>query len=279
MNFVLVCMGNIQEYILDNIRQLTRLNHDNIWVLTNTVFFDNFSQYKDNIKLISIESLQDSFHYDEKNHLDKQFRNGFWTFTSQRFFYIYEFMCSHDITNVIHLENDVLIYYNCTQIRDSFDPSYIYIPFDTYTRNIASIVYIPSANVLKPVLERYDFHKNDMENFSHIMRSTGLIQPLPIFIDSNINIVYRFITTNYDRFHGFIFDAAAMGQYLGGVDPRNISGDTVGFVNETCIIKYNQYSFVWDTINDIKRPFIIVDGNKIPIFNLHVHSKNLVRLM
>ena len=279
MNVVLVCIGNFQEYILDNIRQLIRLKHENIWVLTDTVFFEKFSEYKDNIKLIAVESLEDSLRFGEKNRYEKQFRNGFWTFVSQRFFYIYEFMRTHNVTNVIHIENDVLIYYNCLQISKHFDSSYIYMPFDTYSRNVASIVYIHSADIFKTVLEKYDFSKNDMENFSHIMRSTGLIQPLPIFVDSNINIEHKFITTNYNRFNGFIFDAAAMGQYLGGVDPRNISGDTVGFVNVECAIKYNQYYFVWDDVDNIKRPFIIVDGNKIPIFNLHIHSKNLVRFM
>ena len=30
-----------------------------------------------------------------------------------------------------------------------------------------------------------------------------------------------------------------MGQYLSGVDPRNNPNNTVGFINETCVIKYN----------------------------------------
>ena len=72
-----------------------------------------------------------------------------------------------------------------------------------------------------------------------------------------------------------LFDAAAMGQYLGGVDPRNDQSVTVGFVNETCVVKYNNYTFYWIVINEIKKPFIQIDGNMIPIFNLHVHCKNL----
>jgi hypothetical protein len=282
-NIVLVCIGNFQEYILDNIYQLIRLGHENIWVLTNSCFFERFSEYNGKIKLIAIELLQDSFQFYDKSMLDKKFRGGFWTLTSLRFFYIYEFMRVYNITNVIHLENDVLIYYHCDKIIERFDKGYIYLPFDTFTRNIASIMYIPSASVLKSVLDKYDFNKNDMENFSNIMNITGLIKQLPIFVSCNNNFdisdEYRFVTANYECFGGFIFDAAAIGQYLGGVDPRNISGDSTGFVNETCIIKYNKYSFIWELINGIKCPFIIIDENKIPIFNLHIHSKNLKRFI
>jgi len=283
INIVLVSVGNFQEYILDNIRQLVRLGHENIWILTNSRFFERFSEYNGKIKLIAIELLEDSFRFYENSRLDKQFRGGFWILTSLRFFYIYEFMRLYNISNVIHLENDVLIYYHCDQIIERFDSSYLYLPFDTYSRNIASIMYIPSASVFETVLHHYDFGKTDMDNFSNIMKVTGLIRNLPIFLSSGLSIdsseEYRFVTSNYERFGGFIFDAAAIGQYLGGVDPRNISGDSTGFINETCIIKYNKYSFIWVDNVGIKRPFIIVDGNKIPIFNLHIHSKNLVRFI
>jgi hypothetical protein len=160
------------------------------------------------------------------------------------------------------------------------DKTKIFVPFDTFTRNIASIMFIPNCNVFRTVLDKYDFSKNDMENFSIIQSQTGVIENLPIFIsDPRGSHEYQFVTNGFDKFQ-MIFDAAAMGQFLGGVDPRNIPGDTCGFVNETCIIKYDQYRFIWNTIDDIKRPFIAVkdaNGNDFtyPIFNLHIHSKNL----
>jgi hypothetical protein len=282
VNIVLVCIGNFQEYILDNIRQLIRLGHTSIFIITNSRFFENFSEYNDQIKLIAVELLQDSFQFYQNSQLDKNFRGGFWALTSLRFFYIYEFMRLYNISNVIHLENDVLIYYNCDEIIGRFDKEYIYLPFDTYSRNIASIMFIPNASVFKMVLEHYDFGRTDMDNFSNIMKVAGHIKQFPIFVSSTNSTTtdeIRFVTSNYDKFGGFIFDAAAMGQYLGGVDPRNISGDSTGFINETCIIKYNTYSFFWIVNDDINRPFIIIDEKKIPIFNLHIHSKNLVRFI
>ena len=278
-NIVLVCIGNFQEYILDNIHQLVRLGHKNIWVLTNSHFFEKFSEYNTKIKLIAIELLNDSFQFYQRSSLNKSFRGGFWTLTSLRFFYIYEFMRVYNISNVIHLENDVLIFHNCDQIIENFDKGYLYLQFDRLDRNIASIMCIPSASLFKSILYHYDFNKTDMQNFINIMNITDLIRNLPIFPTLNTTPEFVFVTLNYHLFNGFIFDGAAIGQYLGGIDPRNQPGDTTGYVSPDCIIKYNKYEFLWEIIDDIKRPFIIVDGNKIPVFNLHIHSKNLKRFL
>jgi len=279
MNIVLVCITNFQEYILTNIEQLVKLGHQNIFVLTNGNLFEYFDKYKKKINLINIDELQESHKFYSKIGLDKQFRNGFWTLTSLRFFYINEFMEKYNITDVIHLENDVLIYYNCNTIIDLFDKSCVYIPFDTFKRNIASIMYIPSSSVFKNILNHYDFNKNDMENFSYIKQKTNLIQNLPIFIQhANQTTEEKFVSENSQLFP-YIFDAAAIGQYLGGVDPRNIAGDTTGFINETCVIKYNNYEIWFEHLDNIKKPFIKINHKQIPIFNLHIHSKNLIKFV
>jgi hypothetical protein len=137
-------------------------------------------------------------------------------------------------------------------------------------------MYIPNHNLFKTILDHYDNGKNDMENFSFIQKTTGLIETLPIFVTNNDTPEHTFVTKQYEHFQ-YIFDAAAMGQYLGGVDPRNKPGDTRGFINETCIIKYNNYEFIWRTNeNGFKQPFLVVDNETIPIFNLHIHSKQLI---
>ena len=76
-----------------------------------------------------------------------------------------------------------------------------------------------------------------------------------------------------------IFDAAAMGQYLGGIDPKNDSSNTIGFVNETCVIKYNNYKFFYNVIDNIKKPFLLINNVPVRVFNLHIHSKNLKNFM
>jgi hypothetical protein len=300
MNIILTCVGRFQEYILENIRQLRLLNHPHIYVITNPEFFVKFAEYREFIHLINVRELPDTFHYAERCQMDKEFREGFWALTSARFFYIYECMRKYQIRDVVHLENDVLVYYNVNVLLPMLDKSRIYMPFDTYTRNIASLVYIPNHETLEFVLLHYDVSKNDMENFAKYI-SVGKVVNLPIFCETpaltpdsgacertperrmskggqaihgmnrqdhvvncaNPYSEIAFVSQYYGQFP-YLFDAAAMGQYLGGVDPENIVGDTRGFVNETCVVKYDQYAFVWSnhqTHNDLYQPFLVINDN------------------
>ena len=98
-------------------------------------------------------------------------------------------------------------------------------------------------------------------------------------LDCNDSEEQQVVSKKFNNFN-MIFDAAAIGQFLGGVDPRNIPGDTTGFINETCVIKYDRYGFDWNIDNGIRKPFLIdYNGDKIPIFNLHIHCKCLEKFI
>lgn len=286
MNIILTCVGKFQEYILENITQLLALGHTSIYVIADRKFFGFFGSLCLEIILIDVAELPDTYEYTTKTPMDKSFRDAFWVYTSARFFYIYECMRKYNIADVIHIENDVVIYYNVDVLEPLVDKSRIYMPFDSYSRNIASIVYIPTHQSLSYILDTYDMRRNDMYNFAKHIKS-GKVDTFPIFTNKynqNTRDEVEFVTRNYSRFP-YLFDAAAMGQYLGGIDPLNQSGDTRGFVNETTVIQYDQYKFVWSnhiTQTDIYQPFLYVVDTEtefqlLPIFNLHIHSKTINR--
>lgn len=295
MNIILTCLGNFQEYILINIHQLAQLGHlpDRVFVVTHKIFASHFEKCQSQITLLFVEDLQPVdgcdliSQFQHGSTLDRNFRNGFWFLASHRFFVLHQVMKQHHITDVIHLENDVLIYYHVDTLTPHLNKECIYIPFDSLQRNIASIVYIPTHDIWQSILEQYNVNLNDMNNFRNIQvhfqekHARDLVQHFPIFCEPwHPDPAIRFVSTNFDTFH-MVFDAAAMGQYLGGVDPRNDARNTVGFVNETCVVKYNQYRFCWETSSDGgKRPFLVLSPERqIPIFNLHIHSKDLFRFI
>lgn len=288
MNIILTCVGKFQEYILANITQLLALGHKSIYVITDKKFFGFFGSLCLDVILVDVAELPDTYKYTTMTPMDKSFREAFWVYTSARFFYIYECMHKYGIQDVIHIENDVVIYYNVDVLEPLVDKSRIYMPFDSYSRNIASIVYIPNHQSLSYILDHYDMQKNDMYNFAKHL-SSGKVDTFPIFSNKYYTNPYdekAFVSRNYSRFP-FVFDAAAMGQYLGGIDPLNQPGDTRGFVNETTVIQYDKYPFVWSnhiTQNDIYQPFLYVCDEKepdqlLPIFNLHIHSKTVNRFL
>jgi hypothetical protein len=280
MHVILTCINNFQEYILINIEQLLKLNYKSIYVITNYFFFEKFNKYDGLINLINIDDIIDSYNFYSNTTLDKEIRGGFWALTSLRLFYIYSFMEKNDLRDVIHLENDVLLYYNFNIISNKINDKKMYIPFDSFNRNILSVVYIPSSDIFKDILDLYDFTKNDMENFKHIKDSCNLIDQFPIFNndDGIYNDEISFVSKNFNNFN-YIFDAAAIGQYLGGIDPENSSENTVNFVNETCVIKYNLYEFFWRSLDNIMKPFVKINNEIIPIFNLHVNCKDLYKFI
>ena len=275
MKIILVCIGNFQEYILDNIKNLLLFGNKEIIVITDKKFFLNFIGL--NITLMDCSKLDD-LNFNSNSNIDKSFRNGFWHLCSQRLFYLYSFIKKYNMLNVIHIENDVMCYENLNNLENKFksaSKNKVLATFDCATRVIPGIIFIPHYQSFKPIIDNYSYNLNDMENLAKF--DENIIRPLPIFVISKEeNQELNKVTKLFDIFE-CIFDAAAMGQYLGGIDPRNDSNDTRGFINETCIIKYNGYKFCWikDLLSNLYKPYLIVNNKLIPIINLHIHSKDL----
>ena len=271
MKIILVMLNNNQEYILDNITNLLKYGNNDIIVITDKKFNDFF---KDKcVKIVNTEDLIPNYST-YVSSIKNTFRNGFWELTSYRFIVIYEYMKQYNIDNIIHIENDVLIYKNVDSIK-FHNMSKLLLTMDSKKRCIPGIMFIPNHTILKKSLDIFNPKLNDMENFSNCYYNLNeYIDTLPIFLEYNTNSVTNMIIKNYKHYNA-IFDAAAIGQYLGGIDPQNKSGDTRGFVNETCIINYSHFKFIWKMIDDLKYPYIIINNNQVPIINLHIHCKNL----
>lgn len=268
-NIVLVSVGVFQSYILDNIRQLIQLDF-NIHVITDKAYFPRLSEFSNRIHCIDAHTL-DIQYFNKKTRLNKRFRGGFWNNASKRLFLVYEYLKKFNIQHVIHLENDVLLY---NKMQFDMDNK-MYITMDAMRRCIPGIMYIPDYSFMDDLIKNYNYKKNDMVNMAMFYhRNKDTVKTFPI-IHTGSKSMYN---VNFNEF-GSIFDGAAMGQYLGGVDPRNKGGDTRGFVNETCVVKYDIYKFRWKKIGNVLTPHLEADGKLIPINNLHIHCKNLKKFM
>jgi len=156
---VLVSTGVFQSYIKYNVEQLLRFDFD-IHVIIDPAFFESMEEYKTRITLVDSSKLQTDF--DSKSTLDRHFRDGFCHSTSKRLFLLNEYMKQYDLRNVIHLENDVLLYSNMNYVLDEK----IYITMDTENRCIPGIIYIPNHELFDHLIQEYDCSKHDMDNFA-----------------------------------------------------------------------------------------------------------------
>jgi len=124
-------------------------------------------------------------------------------------------------------------------------------------------------------LDHYHSGVIDMYNFGIIRQQIDAIRQFPIFANMpGLTPEQQHVCANSHIFP-YIFDGAAIGQFIGGIDPANREGDTRGFVNESCVIKYNKYSVQFKQVDGKMRPVVIVHGRVLPVFNLHIHSKDL----
>lgn len=277
MEIVLVMLNTFQEYILDAVQCLRKFDNDKIVVLTDCVMINIFKER--NIKVVAVEGFMPTYK-EYKQNLANTYRDGFWQLALYRFKILEAYMRHHKKQSIIHIENDILVYKNLSDLKLQ-QSNKILLTMDSPTRCIPGIMYIPSADILQHCLNHFREDFNDMENWGRCFNDLPhLIDTLPIFPMDPSRPDIEHITKNYGQYD-CIFDAAAIGQYVGGVDPRNMKGDSTGFVNETCLINYSKYNVVWktDTTYNMLAPFLQVGSSDVQIVNLHIHCKDLKKFI
>lgn len=222
--------------------------------------------------------------------INQQFRDGFWVSTTSRFFYIYELMRLFQLKNVFHIENDVILYENIDNLRKFLHKYFeiekidkVCMVQDAPGRVIPSILYFENSEILCQLVNFIPYTLQNIDVFINDMNILGLYpEKYELPLEPNKHLM--------------IFDGAAIGQYLGGVDPKNISevkdimleyiNPTRGFINETAKLNPNNLTLIKTNvyIDHLDIPAIIYLTNykqKIQdikynrIVNLHIHSKQL----
>jgi hypothetical protein len=231
--------------------------------------------------------------------LDRQFRFGFWTYVIERFFYLEALAERLGLENMVHLETDNLLYVDLDKLVPVLAKLYpgIAVPFDTDDRAVAGLIYFRNrkavsalANAIASIfLGNPGIQINDMNLLGLLSQNFGpeVIDSLPVVpgddpgpmrsLSNGPSTRPTFYYRHFDELLG-IFDANPTGQYLDGVDPRNTGGrQTVGFINESAVFWPSRYRYMLIPDEQGRRiPHVCTkNGNRWPLFNFHVHSKNL----
>lgn len=308
MNAIIVHGGKtFSPYISDCIEQFFIFNK------SSTLFFivddsfaelDALKQKYPKLEIILRKSLKKSFEHKfyllANRSAHNRWRGGFWRYVVERFFLIQEFMQQTGEKNLLHFEYDNLIYAKINDYDEKFQKlsgdKKILLPADGDTRCIAGIMFIPNAGSLKEFCKFYNMHctirvKNDMLAFSDFIDSRPeFCGTLPVVPQSYTACKSELVSqkgikhTKLDRFSAgaddfqILFDAATYGQFVGGIDQRNVDGsakDTSGFINPDSAFNMNDFSIEWQTEANLKKPFLHFKDEAMPLFNLHIHSKKL----
>jgi len=211
--------------------------------------------------------------FESMSILNDYMRGGFWKFATKRFFYLYTHMKQQGLTDVFHIENDILIYMDFTEKLSLFQQKDMWCVLDSEERCIPSFVYIKNETILEKLLhtciECSSKGLNDMQALAKFAQQNSTVGCLPIITNYCSPLSEKFY--QHAEAFGCLFDGACVGQYIGGVDPRNNPGDTRGFINETTVFQCDKVTIEWRE----GKPWL----NSLPLMNLHIHSKDLARWM
>jgi hypothetical protein len=277
MTVVLVHIGDtLPTYITDCIQQLRYVTsvpihvliaHQHIEALEKSVGTD--------IHTMGLEDIpKTGIHYEfiKKTSLSQ----GFWRSASERFFYLYEYCLLKNLEHVIHIENDNLVYHDFSKYINIFSTKPLWAVFDAEKRCIPSFVYIRNASAIEELAKFFlaGYDTNDMETIAMFRAyNPDFIGCLPIITNYVADIPNRY--TEHANTFGVLFDGAAVGQYIGGIDKIHNKNDTAGFINETTVFQCDKATVEWRHADGLRVPYL----NGLPLVNLHIHSKELHRWM
>jgi hypothetical protein len=281
MHLILVHIGaEFPPYVNDCLQQVRCVSNIPIVVLMEPALVDLVLPLPD-MTVVPLDALPVDWFQQEylrTCRLDPAFRGGFWRAATLRFFYVHAYAKMHQLHDIFHIEYDNLIYMDFTKLLPAFQTRRMMCVMDAPDRGIASFVYWRDVDALFDFLlsclnagSRGD---NDMVTLArHAYAHGDTVGWLPIITPDYLGVDPRY-SERVAEF-GALFDGAAVGQYIGGVDPRNTPGDTRGFVNETTVFKCDKATLEWRVQDGLRRPFL----NDTPLVNLHIHSKDLKRWM
>ena len=287
MNFLLVALGKIPEYLDDCIIQIKKTQKKSkIFLLIN-----KNSEYKNkNCKIVFVENLEKSKEHNffiKRSRLVKDsYRNFFWKHSIERLYFIDDFLNKIKLDNIFHIENDVLLFQDLRLVLSKIKNHNFACVRDGINRVIGSIVFIKNKKVSKKIVQisnKY-LNENDMKILSHLDKKITNSINLPLGED--LNFMKKSKNYKNTKKIPFIFDAAAIGQFIDGphrkkfinrVLPyiKNFFKTNDGFINTETDLVISNWTIKWKN----KRPYKQENNKLIPIANLHIHSKNLKKFL
>lgn len=241
------------------------------------VNFIDIGQFYDSSSLIRASSNLVNSH---------TFRQGLWLKSLERFFVLEQFMKFTGIESLFHAELDQLLFGVDTLLSnlELINVDGMYLPYHKPNAAVASLVYIRNSQTLTSLIEFAN--SNDFSNEMQLianwgMQECGTVVPLPTLASKILchESVMNSISLVSEQIGGVV-DAAQLGQWVAGIDPRNVPIRTKP-VNKF-VDTESKYLLDRESLNKIKFNFdvsknilFVTFGDSAPIrlFNLHIHSK------
>ena len=281
MNYVLISIGTIPEYIKFTLNTILSVDKDaNIFLCSDQ---KNNENYK-NVNFVNIESLKN-----EKVELFKNLNlyketifesNPLWEASALRVFYLESIKSILGLDSFVHFDNDVLIYKPFHTIKNNFSNNKFNITKASDKHIIFGYSYIseisPISEITEKIIELSNYGQSHEWSFNY-----G--KPY-----NEMDFLARIFFNNKDLFNclpilpyesQISFDPSSYGQFLDGthLQPKKFySGKYVNInhhIGTEIISKRIRVKF------QNNKPEVIWRKKSFDIANLHIHSKRLNRFL
>jgi len=266
----------IPEYTLLSLERLRILNkHERIMFIALTKkpyerFFDKY-----NIEFVDQEDAWSDLR-EEFNGLSTLKRHGrpntkypspnfFFHRAMERIYCVEAVMSQTGFRNVFHFENDVLTYY---PLPDMGKESRLLATRMGPMASTFAVTYIPSPGVLTDLCELFNYLLKSGE--------TNLLQYYRMDMINEMSLLSVSNTQSFPILPAdstaMLYDPGSYGQYLGGTNNHDHGK---GYAGEHHYIGREILGGKIKPIFEGGKPYVLTSKDKIPLFNLHIHSKNL----
>jgi hypothetical protein len=225
---------------------------------------------------------------------DTAFRKGYWRHVKERFFFMEELMIKEGLPDMIAMEYDVLLYSPIELVAGyirQYAKGRLAFVMDTPLRGHPGFMFIGSQVVMHALndcfMQLATKPFEDMHTLAIFKANyPDLVATLPVMTPQRHGLVsgprrstsghecadHSFLSDGFEE-TSCLFDSLSIGQFLGGVDPRNSGGQhTVGYINETALYSPLEMEIAWAKVGpSLWIPML--DG--APLVTIHMHSKAL----
>ncbi len=247
--------------------------------------------------LIPLESLPKTPEHEEFRRKLKQkskLTEGFWSYTIERFLYLYDYMVDCEVNHVFHIENDVLLYEDLGKLLPVFQEYYpgMAATFESESKGIPGFIFInkkeslqkfsalcsyrvfPGMSDMKILALFWKKYQEEIDCLPMIMES--YLEDHTAFTSDNLLLRKKKRHSKHIAQFNSIFDGAAIGVFFDGLDPAKVDAPP-GYLMKA-LFNPSDITYQWELDEKGRKvPYAVYGKDRYRINNLHIASKRLER--
>jgi SAM-dependent methyltransferase/beta-galactosidase beta subunit len=268
-NYIHCYIGEIPSFLIDSFRSIYHVEPQARLILITDQHIEI-----DGIDVFHIDDVvseQTSKVLNMNLFSDKD--NKLWRTSIFRVFLVRDCMKKLRLKNCYHFDSDVLLFEPSSKfehlINDFDGLSITYHTEDEVVFGFSKFGIIQKIDVICDILFEIIFDEEKQKEYSVGMPNE--MQLLGGIYKRRPDLIKRIDILPNES--GIVFDPSSYGQYFGGTD----NGHPSGWYGEHHVIgkKISEGSLVPILLDH--KPYVVMDGNRYAIANLHIHSKNTER--